>query len=84
MIARPIAAGGMELLDALMKNNPSTIMAQQLVSIALHDKDRVRSIAIRAMGDLIQLLFKGSDGPSPPIDITANIAILRRFDQSKW
>ena len=70
----------MELLNLLMKSSSSTVMAQQLVGIALHDKDRVRSTALRAMGDLIQLLFPESDELSTSNDI--NVAILRRLHQS--
>ena len=46
---RQINAQGSQLLKMLLKGAPSAIAPQQLVNLALHDKDRIKAAALRAM-----------------------------------
>lgn len=46
---RQVNAQGSQLLKMLLKGAPSSAVPQQLVNQALHDKDRLKAEAFRAM-----------------------------------
>lgn len=53
---RQINAQGSQLLKMLLKEASSAVVPQQLVNQALHDKDRLKAEAFRAMCFYIQII----------------------------
>lgn len=60
LIDRQISIEGTHLLDILLKDSPDILLAQQLIRIALHEKDRIRASSFRAMSKYITHLSSTS------------------------
>lgn len=83
MFCRQISLEGAQLLDSLLKDSPETLLAQQLIRIALHEKERIRAAAFRAMAKYIALLSKNLSLSNDENLRSTYDLIIRRYTDPK-